>query len=178
MNRKERIELLARKNRGADIVEDYLKELSLVISNSVTTDDLLQLEKSSILEKSFRNQSSEAYDGKKRAFIKQYSLDEEEGLKDVLLDFSRGLGQEEVLIFNKKTELIGGIKLKSSLVFWFAIKLLLFDGDSLSVSAIDAENGILLDYFEDHSGGAPSMKYELLVWGEEWLDLLSRDKKL
>ena len=62
----------------------------------------------------------------------------------------------------------GAIKVDSERALQVAKPLLDFDGDTLSLGALDGSSGLYLDKFEEHS----QLFVELAVWGE-WSNLIS-----
>ncbi len=138
----------------------------------INTGHQIKLEDSYKLEMLIGEKTRLAFEKKLDANIKQWIEEEREDVHNLLLDLSGKLGKQEVLIFDSKSELVGGLILQSDMVLWSAIDLLLLDGDSLTISDSSAKNGILLDYFEEITKSGPVMKYELLVWGSDWLKLL------
>ena len=175
MDRKSRISFLNKKNQGLKIKKEYLESVSDILRVKVTALDLLDLEDSYVLEKKTRKQTELVYENKKMAYIKQWMAYDREDFQDALLEISKKLGKEEIFLFDKKSELVGALKLQSDIVFWFAIDLLLSDGDSLTISDPQAKNGILLDYFEEITEKGPVIKYELVIWRENWLKLVNNE---
>jgi len=163
-NRRKKIELLARLNRGRVAAPAFLEALSEALGDPVDSSALVPLPDSDALMRRFRDGYLDAR--KEGPFTyRRFFLSNEDTrvfrLADCLAD---RLGTEPAFLLSKAAETCGAVRVGMSTLLKHTASVIRIDGDSLYAMSADGAQGLLIDHNpDDHE-----QTFEVAVWGERW----------
>ena len=163
-DRRERISILSRTNRGAALRPTFLAELSVALGTTVTSRQLLSLTETD----NIRDLLSEGYrivlENRQPSFRKFFSKAQESQLLYLIDCVAARTGTENVILHIKSSNLCGAIRSETSTVLNRSKEIIGLDGDSLNILSADYQQGLILDFNPDEI----EEHYELAIWGDRW----------
>lgn len=163
-DRRERISILSRINRGAALRPTFLAELSVVLGTTVTSKQLLDHTETD----NVRHLLSEGYrivlENRQPSFRKFFSKAQEPQLLYLIDCLTVRTGTEKVILHIKSSDLCGAILSEASTVLNCSKEIIDWDGDSLNILSADYQQGLILDFNPDEI----EEYYELAIWGDRW----------
>lgn len=165
--RKQRIELLSRINRGHRARPDLLKSLSKPLRTPVEESALLSLPETDCITRAFTAGYRNVVDHLDLSYRRHFRHDEEESVFDIAERLGRQFaisGERAHLLLNGLSDICGAVELPVATLLGNARALIDLDGDTLSIIAINKSNGLLIDYNKDDL----QQQYEIAIWGDRW----------
>ncbi len=168
-----RRQLLARKNYGRRQMREFLSNLSLALSQDLRPDNLLSLEETDGLHRHYTEYYELAIKGKVEAYRRIWPSGEKNILELKLICFKEKAEDDEVILFTRGFDYCGALKLKLHRVLDHIFELLLIDKDSVLLLGKDGTNAFMLEVYEDGIEGYSDEAYELVIWGDFWLNAIN-----
>jgi hypothetical protein len=163
-NRREKIELLSRTNRGRAAAPSFLADLSEALGEPVGATALRPLQETDALLESFRSGYKAAVANIAVSYRKFFLPTERASVLRIADCLADQLPAETVFFLTKLSKECGAVSLPVSTLLRHTASIIRLDGDSLSALSNDQTQGIVIDHNQDDSRQA----YEVVVWGDRW----------
>jgi hypothetical protein len=155
--RQRRIDLLVRRNEAKVSHPYYLTELSHILKQHFTEEELLDLETTDNLFARSKN----ACGGPGSCVKKTWPLNPTSVWTWACSRLGKELGDEPVALFVGPFHVCGAVRTKAQYPLRSAELLLEFDKDTLTMQSLSSDGGLYLDRYEERS----TPWVELKVWG-------------
>jgi len=142
----------------------FLAELSFAIDQHVTSENLLDLAQTDLVRARLKEGYSAVLQNHTPSFRKFFRKDQRSYLLYMVDCLAVAIGSEQAILHIKNSDFCGAIRSEASAFLNCSEKLLLLDGDSLSILSADYQQGLILDINPDEI----DEHYELTVWGDRW----------
>jgi hypothetical protein len=163
-NRREKIQLLTRTNRGRVAAPSFLATLSEALGEPIGQNALTTLPQSDALMELFRN-GYQAVVKEGGLSYRRFFLRGEQALVLRLANcLADRLPTERVFFLTKQSKTCGAVSISASSLLRNVESIIRFDGDSLSAVSMDGTQGLLID----HNADDDEQSYEVAVWGDRW----------
>lgn len=156
--RQRKIELLVRKNDARREHPYYLTELSHILKQPITQEDLLDLAATDELFSLFDNTCRSDPES-----ILKNTWPHDPGSRWIRVCFclAERLGTEQVALFAGPYSVCGAVKTQAEYPLVNAASVLAFDRDTLRMQSLSSDSGLYLDLYEENS----TEWIELKIWG-------------
>lgn len=168
VSRKDRIQYLARENRGRLRQPAYAGELARALSIESTDLMVFSLAETDRFFEQFSSSYESALNGH-LVIWRGTESDNELPFPAIFETLSRD--KEQAILFPREFEDCGALGLTSSILFRNIGPLLSLDEDNVRSCSRSFESGFYLDRFEEDEEHGTVWKLDLLVWGK-WAQLL------
>lgn len=166
-SRQRRLQLLVQQNRGRTDFKTYVEELASLLNMEISDPDRLDLEATDQLFAAHTKGCQESMHQPQRCFQKSWPYEPTEVWSSECVRIGGALRGVAGVLFVGPYDYCGAIRVVPEQALKVARLLLDFDGDALSLGALDGCAGLYLDKFEEHS----NWFVELVVWGD-WARLI------
>ena len=174
-SRQEKIQMLARINRGRTSMPAFLNALSEALGEPVDGTALLPLSETDEITELIRGGYQRAIKPGEASYRRFFPSTERHLVLHIADCLGRKLANEPVFFVTKLSRDCGAVRLRISGLLGHTGLIISLDGDSLSALSEDRRQGILIDQNLDDVEQA----YEVVVWGDRWpLVALTCDQKL
>lgn len=164
MDRRARIEFLARTNRRSAATAEFLPCLTQALDSAVDATAIASIEESDSLLEAFRSGYRIAKCDKSIGYHRSFSSQGEKVVFEMAACLADRLAKEKAFFLTKIAEDVEAVSVNISALLERAESMLNFDGDSLCVVSSDRTEGLLIDRNPDDV----NQSYEVTVWGDRW----------
>ena len=158
--RKRKLELLVRKNQAKRQHPYYLTELSHVLKQPITKEDLVDLDMTDNLLSQY-NQAAKRADPQ-WSLKATWPFEPNSRWLRVCFCIAEQLASEPVALFAGPYNTCGAVRTKAEHPLVSALSVLAFDRDTLRIHSLKSDGGLYLDLYEEKS----THWIELKVWGD------------
>jgi len=167
--RRDKIQLLSRLNRGRVAVPAFLTALGEALGTNVSPESLLSLPQTDTLAESFKIGYQQASESHAISFRRSFAPRQAQSFLKLIDCFAGQLTKEKDVVFlTKLSDVCGAVLVSAPTLLRHAEAVINFDGDSLSALSGDRQQGVLLDFNPDDTDHF----YEVTVWGDHWAMLI------
>lgn len=177
MQVNKKLQMALRRHQCKQVLTEYMHELSQALGRGQNTIRLLDLEQTDTLEEMLEAKRKACLSASMICFQETWSNEEVNSLRQLILSLRGRLPAIEMVLFTSKSEYCGAVQTSSSEILERAFYLISLDQDELVAFSEDASTGIILSYDTDKHETGNEEVYELLVWGDAWLEALADELK-
>lgn len=158
-NRQQKLGLLMRKNKAQRDHPLYLTELSHVLKQSITTQDLIDLRNTDALLSNY-NKGAQRVDSM-WSLKASWPFEPNSAWLRICFCIAEKLESEPVALFAGPYGVCGAVRIKADTALVNASSVIAYDRDTLRIHALNSDGGLYLDLYEEQS----ARTIELKIWG-------------
>lgn len=159
IERRRKIELLVRKNQARQEYPYYLTELSHILKQALTDEDLLDLETTDKLVSQYNSNACRDPQSNLRAI---WSFQPNSRWIRVCFCLAEQLASKPVALFAGPYDSCGAVRTQAQYPLVNAPSLLAFDRDTVRIHSLTSDGGLYIDLYEENA----NQWIELKVWGD------------
>src|SRR6266446_2462930 len=165
-------QIAVRRNRGKQLQSAFIRELAAALGRRDDSIRILTLDETDLLWQKVESRVQACNNGEIPCYRRRWVESQLDELR-TLLDQIRGiLSNVPLVLFRSLSEYCGALETDTREVLGRALQLVSLDQDDLIAVNRDASKGIMLGLDTDKYVTGDVVVYELIIWGEEWLNVL------
>lgn len=167
-----RLQIAVRRNRGKQLQSAFVRELASVLGRQNDSIRILGLDETDSLWQKVESRVQECNNGEMSCYRRRWVESQLDELRSFLQHLRRILPDEPLVLFRSVSEYCGAIETETQEVLDRALQLISLDEEDLIAVNREESKGMMLSLDTDKYITGDVVVYELIIWGEEWLQAL------
>jgi hypothetical protein len=167
-----RLHIAVRRNQGKQLQSGFIQELASALGRQFDSARLLSLDETDLLWQKVESKVQACNNGEIPCYRRRWVESQLDELRSFLHHLRGILPNEALILFRSASEFCGAIGTDTQEVLDHALQLVSLDQEDLIAVNRDVTNGTMLSLDTDKYITGDVVVYELIIWGEEWLQAL------
>lgn len=167
-----RLQVAARRNRGKHLLSAFLRELACTLGRRDDTFRILSLDETDLLWQKVESKVDACNNCRIPCYRQRWVRNQLDDLSSFLRQLRVILPDEALILFRSASQYCGAVETSMHEVLAHALQLVSLDQEDLIVVDPNASRGMMLSFDTDKYITGDVTVYELIMWGEQWLEML------